>query len=286
MLLEIGDVQQQRVQLAGDRGSAEATVEASHPVGDELDVADDGEVHARPTLLGWLSLDAGRPERAWRHFQTGARAAAEASDPLLEAFAIAESGYVLLAADRPDDALARIDAGESALADVVHSGLRAWITAARAEALAASGDADACRAALDRAHAHLDGPDAGASSAPYVDYLDHSHLHRWSGSCLATLRHPDAASIIEEALGQVDPSFVRAQAGLVIDLAAAHAAVGDLEQACAAASQGVRLAAETRSARQLGRVLSLQTALRPAAGTSAYAEFLDQLGEATAPDRT
>lgn len=67
------------------------------------------------TLLGWLSLDGGRPERAWQHFQAGARAAAEAGDRLLEAFTIAESGYVLLAAHRPAEALVRIEAGEAAL---------------------------------------------------------------------------------------------------------------------------------------------------------------------------
>ena len=239
------------------------------------------------TLLGWLSLDGGRPERAWRHFQTGALAAAEAGDPLLQAFATAESGYVLLAADRPHDALARIDAGESALDGIAHLALRAWICAARAEALAATGDGDGCRAALDRAYQHLQtAADGGSPPAPYVDYLDQWHLHRWAGNCLATLGHADAAGVIEEALAQLDPSFVRAQAGLVIDLAVAHAAVEDLDQACVAASHGVRLAAETRSARQLARARALRDALRPAAGSVAYAEFLDQLGEASAPERT
>lgn len=109
---------------------------------------------------------------------------------------------------------------------------------------------------------------------------------RWTGNCLATLRHPDAAPMIDGALEQADASFVRAQAGLVIDLATANAAVGDLEQACAAAIAGVRLAAPTRSARQPARALTLRESLRPAAGTPVFAEFLDQLGEATAPDRT
>lgn len=193
---------------------------------------------------------------------------------------------MLLAADRSADALVRIEAGEAALGKLAHPKLRAWITAARAEALAECGDDAACRAALDGALRHLHATDRGSAPAPYVDYLNEWHLHRWTGNCLATLGHADAVRVIEEALTQADPSFVRAQASLVIDLAAAHAAVGDLEQACAAASQGVALAAETRSARQLRRVLTLQEALRPAAGSSVYAEFLDQLGEATAPDRT
>jgi transcriptional regulator with XRE-family HTH domain len=238
------------------------------------------------TLRGWLSLDAGRPERAWKHFQTGTRAAVEAGDPLLEAFATAESSYVLLAANRPAEALVRIEAGEAALGRVEHGRIRAWLAAARAEILAVSGQLDPCRAALDLAHAHLLSHQDGQPAAPYVDYLNPWHLHRWMGNCLATLRHADAAPLIEQALAQVDPSFVRAQAGLVIDLATAHAAVGDLEQACIAASEGVRLAAETRSARQLRRVLDLRDSLRPAAGSAVYAELLDQLGEATAPDRT
>jgi tetratricopeptide (TPR) repeat protein len=238
------------------------------------------------TRLGWLSLDLDRRERSWQFFQTGARAAAEAEDPMLHAFTLAESGYVLLAVDRRTEALARVDAAEVVLGSVKHTTMRAWLTAARAEVLAATSDVEGCRRALDQAHAFLDHPDSGASPAPYVDYLDGAHLRRWTGSCLASLGHPEAASAVEEALVEVDPSFVRARAGLVIDLATAHSAAGDLDRACISAAEGVRLAAETRSARQVRRVVGLRERLRPAAGTPAYADLLNQLGDALDPEST
>lgn len=232
------------------------------------------------TLMGWLALDANRTDDAWTHFRRGAQAAREAEDPFLLAFALGESAYALMQLGWMTDAVTVLDEAETQLGGRSAPQLRVWLQGARAEVLAAMGDIDGCRRSLDHAYQGLDaGPD-DPLIAPYLSYLDDAHLARWAGCCLAQLGRPDAATLLEQALTSADPSFVRAQAGLLVDLATAHAASGDLELSCQVATEAVRLAIETGSARQLKRIGALRPRLVAATGTDAHVALLDQLGDA------
>lgn len=234
------------------------------------------------TLIGWLALDADHVDDAWAYFRHGARAAREAEDPALHAFALGESAYVMLRLDRPDDAAAVIDEAEAKLRDAPAPQMRVWLQSARAEVLASTHDADGCQRALDLAHEGLDAQLDDPLDLPYVSYLDAAHLTRWAGCCLAQLGRLDASTLLERAMASADPSFVRAQAGLLVDLATAHAVRGDLERSCGIANEAIGLALETGSVRQLNRVRHLRPRLEAAAGTDAYTALLDQLGDADA----
>jgi tetratricopeptide (TPR) repeat protein len=118
--------------------------------------------------------------------------------------------------------------------------LRAWLAAAHGEALAAHGDYTASLHAFDHAARLL--PDGPTGEKPYVA-LDPVHLARWRGHALARFGHPDAINVLTDALYRLDPTFVRAETALRVDLATALAANGDREKARDHADHAARLAA-------------------------------------------
>lgn len=230
------------------------------------------------TLLGWLALDRDQPREAWSYFRRGEQAARESGDTGLQAFALGESAYVQIRLRRHRDAIALLDRATGQLQGHRVPRMRAWLYAARAEAAAAAGAISDSRQALDDARHALEADDGDDEPAPYVAYLDDAHLARWVGSTLSLAGQPDASEILTQALAVADPTFVRARAGLLVDLATAQAADGSLDAACATAAQATQLAIETASVRQLRRLRRLRQALRGAATSDAYAQLIDQLG--------
>ncbi len=204
-------------------------------------------------LAGWQALDLGRPDQAWSLHETARAAAARSGDPAVIAHVTAQQAYCLLEIDRPAEAVRQVRHARESAAGQVPATVRAWLWAAEAEALAATGDEPAVRAAMDQAERLLeDGPAAVA----YLS-LDRAHLIRWRGHCLARVGARDAIDDLGQALERLDPSFVRAAAGLHCDLAIAHGAGHEPEAARAHAEQASRLAEATMSVRQQRRVAQL-----------------------------
>lgn len=141
------------------------------------------------------------------------------------------------------------------LADLASSQvLRAWLAAAHGEALAAQAGRTASLHAFDQAAALL--PNALTGERPYV-VLDSVHLARWRGHVLACFGDPDAIAILINAftrLFRLAPSFVRAETALRVDLAIAHAANGDQEEARTHAEQAHAIAGQLGSTRQRRRL--------------------------------
>ena len=67
------------------------------------------------------------------------------------------------------------------------------------------------------------------------------HLARWRGHALARFGHPDAITVLTDALNRLDPSFVRAETALRVDLATALAAGDKQDEARTHADQAARL---------------------------------------------
>jgi tetratricopeptide (TPR) repeat protein len=217
-------------------------------------------------LLGWQALDSGRPDEAWSRFRVGARAARESGDAALHAFIVAEMAYVPLFAGRSSDALDLVDHAVTIAGTATPPAFRAWLTATKAETLAACGDESASLAAMGQASTLLDTVDEGEPPSPGTSYFDRSHLERWRGQCLVEIgRIDDAHEVITAALDRVDPSFVRARAGMMLDLATAYARRDDLDQACHTAVKALWLARQTNSRRYQQRVVMFRTWLEPRA---------------------
>src|SRR5690606_20859168 len=78
-------------------------------------------------------------------------------------------------------------------------------------------------------------------------FLNGTHLARWQGNVLAMLGDSDAVTSLYGALEDMDPSFVRARAGLHTDLAHAHLTRAEYDDAHTHLRQARLLAAPPRS---------------------------------------
>ncbi|MEU7178816.1 MULTISPECIES: regulator [Streptomyces] len=206
------------------------------------------------TLAAWQALDAGAVERAWRRYELGKRAAQEADAPMYAAHAMGEQAYVLCDAGRAELAVELVRNAQATGGHKLSPRLRAWLFAAEAEVCAKAGKTDECRRALERAAACLpDGEEARDPDMLSV-FLNHGHLARWRGNALALLGDDDAVGGLYAALDELDPTFIRAQAGLRCDLAQAHQARGEVDQAREHLRQARLLANRTGSVRHRRRI--------------------------------
>ncbi|MFB7326204.1 XRE family transcriptional regulator [Streptomyces sp. NPDC056190] len=209
------------------------------------------------TLAAWQALDVGAVERAWRHYELGKRAAKEADEPMYLAHATAEQAYVLCDAGRPAIAVQLVRDAQRVGGKAMSPRLQAWLYAAEAEICAKAGLADDCRRALDNAMRLLP-PGEGARDPDMLSiFLNHGHLSRWRGNALALLGDDDAVENLYVSLDSADPTFVRATAGLRCDLAQAHLARGEYDQAHEHLRQARLLASRTGSVRHRRRIEQL-----------------------------
>jgi tetratricopeptide (TPR) repeat protein len=206
------------------------------------------------TLAGWQALDLGDVPNAWQHYEHSRAAAAQSASIPHESHAAAEQAFVLIDAGATRDAVDLLDVARRRANTAVPQVLRAWLAAAYGEALAAHGDRAASLHAFDQAGHLL--PSDPTDERPYVA-LDTVHLARWRGHALARFGHPDAIAVLTDALNRLDPSFVRAETALRVDLATALAANGDRDEARTYADHAVRLATQVGSARQRRRITTL-----------------------------
>lgn len=206
------------------------------------------------TLAGWQALDLGNIAKSWQHYEKSRAAAAQSASIPHEVHAAAEQAFVLLDAGVTVDAVALLDHARNRADDAAPRILRAWLAAAHGEALAANRDQTASLHAFDRAAQLL--PTDTNNARPYVA-LDPVHLARWRGHALAHFGHPDAITVLTDALTRLDPSFVRAETALRIDLATALTANGCRTEAREHADHATRLATQVGSARQRRRLAIL-----------------------------
>ncbi len=216
------------------------------------------------TLAGWQALDRAALGQAWAHYERAKAAAREAASPALLAHATAEQAFVLIDLDEPTAAVDQLAHARNIANGTATPLLGAWLAAAYGETLAAAGHADAARRAFDTA-AGLLPSDSVDPALPFL-FLGHSHLDRWRGNALARVGAPDAIDQLTAALACLPADFVRARAGLLVDLAYAHAAAGDRDAALDYSRQARRLAAQIKSDRQQRRLNRL---VLPGGGTAA-----------------
>jgi tetratricopeptide (TPR) repeat protein len=154
---------------------------------------------------------------------------------------------------------------------------RAWLCGAEAEAHAVAGEVNACLRALDCAEAAL--AEGQLDETPrWVAHFDRSHLARWRGQCLVQLARPAAAQpVLQEAVRSVDPSFVRARASTLVDLAISFLQQGEIDEGCRVASQALALARSTWSARCEQRIVVLRSQVQLGADTPAVQQLDEQL---------
>lgn len=213
-----------------------------------------GALAEASTLAGWQALDREDYAQAWAHYERAKHAAREAESAALLAHATAEQAFVLVAIDDPAAAAAQAEHAR----DIARAGpllLSAWLAAAHGETLAAVGHRDAAFRAFDDAAALLPA-DPRDEALPFL-FLGGAHLDRWYGHAAAQLGEPAAINRLTRALSRLPETWVRARAGLLVDLAAAHAAAGNRDAALTHARDARRLAAQIHSDRHQRRLDTL-----------------------------
>lgn len=209
------------------------------------------------TLAAWQALDVGAVERAWRHYELGKQAAKEADEPMYLAHATAEQAYVLCDAGRAPIAVELIRDAQRVGGTAMSPRLVAWLYAAEAEICAKAGMPEDCRRALDRAMRYLPPGEEARDPDMLSIFLNHGHLSRWRGNALALIGDDEAVNSLYGALDSVDPTFIRASAGVRCDLAQAHLARGEYDQAHDHLCHARLLANRTGSVRHRRRIEQL-----------------------------
>jgi hypothetical protein len=208
------------------------------------------------TLAGWQTLDMGSAADAWQYYERAKTAASESSDAAFEIHTAAEQAFVLIDVNETSAAVELLQATEKRAHRATGRLLRSWLAAALGEGLAADGQRSASLRAFDRA-AMLLPTDVLIVDEPYVA-LDPVHLARWRGHALARIGEPEAVDVLSSALSRLDPTFIRAETGLRVDLATAFLAMGEREQARIHTVRARALAIEIGSVRQRRRIEHLQ----------------------------
>ncbi|GAA4656296.1 hypothetical protein GCM10023347_01920 [Streptomyces chumphonensis] len=209
------------------------------------------------TLAAWQALDMGAVERAWRHYELGKRAAQEADEPMYLVHAMGEQAYVLADAGRPALAVDLVRDAQRVGSGRLSPRLRAWLHAAEAELSAKAGMPDDCRRALEKATACMPTGETARDDDMLSIFLNEGHLTRWRGNALALLGDDEAVSSLYQALDTIEPSFIRAAAGLRCDLAHAHLARHEYDEAREHLREARLLANRTNSVRHRRRIEQL-----------------------------
>jgi tetratricopeptide (TPR) repeat protein len=218
------------------------------------------------TLAGWQALDLGDICDSWQHYEQSRSSAAQSDSIAHQSHAAAEQAFVLIDAGATREAVDLLGSARQCADATAPRVLRAWLAAAHGEALAAHGEALAAHGertaslyAFDQAAELLS--DAPVDERPYVA-LDAVHLARWRGHALARFGDPEATAVLTDALKRLDPSFVRAETALRVDLASALAVAGDRDEARTHAHHADRLAAQVGSVRQRRRIKTILATVR------------------------
>lgn len=206
------------------------------------------------TLAAWQALNVGAVDRAWRHYELGKSAARDAEAPSYLAHAMGEQAYVLADAGKPDIAVELIREARRVGGTQISSRLVAWLHAAEAELCALAGHSEDCRRALDNAESALPaGNDARAPDVASI-FLNSDHLLRWRGNALGLIGDEQAVADLYRALDTMDPTFMRATAGLHCDLAQAHLIRGESDEALPHLREARLIANRTGSVRHRRRI--------------------------------
>jgi tetratricopeptide (TPR) repeat protein len=204
------------------------------------------------TLAGWQTLDMGSVADSWQYYERAKAAASESGDAAFEVHSAAEQAFVLIEVNETSAAVELLQVTEKRAHCAASRLLRSWLAAALGEALAADGQHSASLRAFDRAAALLP-VDESAVDGPYV-VLDPVHLARWRGHALARIGEPEAVDVLLSALSRLDPTFIRAETGLRVDLATAFYAMGAHDEGRIHAKRAHALAVEIGSVRQRHRI--------------------------------
>ncbi|MFY1652831.1 hypothetical protein ACN27J_18310 [Solwaraspora sp. WMMB762] len=215
-------------------------------------------------LAGWLAIDAQKYNQAEGYCRLAASLAEKSNDRALRAYSLGVISYTHLHAGDGKAALSVLDTAQGLAGHGAPAAVRSWLCEALGEAYGFLGQPRPGLASLAQAERVFDGVSTESAPAWLGFYNADCHAARLKGRCLTRLREPrEATRALYEALTLLPPTFVRERSGTLIDLAVAYVQMGQIEQACDAASQADTLARRTGSERNRRRLRELLVGLMP-----------------------
>jgi transcriptional regulator with XRE-family HTH domain len=213
------------------------------------------------TLTGRLALDLARPTEAWRCGETAKVGAREAESATLLAYAMVEQSAVLAEVGEPSTAVGLVEQAISMVSGDTPGRVRAWFEAARGAAMANAGAAGEAHAAYQSAEREL-AERAGRMEITYPALpieFDLRALHRHRGHAYRLLREDESAiEELQRAL-RAGGTSARELAGIHLDLAWAHGAIGQEAEASSHARSARDIATRIGSARLAAQLDSGRT---------------------------
>lgn len=213
-------------------------------------------------LAAWMSYDSGLHGLAQRYFTSALRLAHEAGDRRLAGSVLSAMSHQATFLGRYADAA---DLARAALTTISADGtatLRAQFHAMEARALARIGDAAGCDLALADTMRHFErrSPD---DDPEWIRYFDEAELAAELGHCFRDLGR-GAEAITQLEAQPADPSEpVRSDIFVTMVRAESYAAVGELERACATATEALEIGRGVRSERPKAYLREFRSRLVP-----------------------
>ncbi len=226
-------------------------------------------------LAGWVTVDAGAPQRAARHLALGVHAAHAAGDRPTAANLVSTLSYQVANLDDPRDAVLLARSAVAGARGHASATTRALLHERVAWAHARAGETRHTERALAVVDTGYDRR-RPADDPEWVYWLDENEITVMAGRCYVELGQPDRAlPLLTSVLERYDERQTRESALYTSWLAEAHVLAGDVEHAAALAERTLALSASTSSSRGDDRVTLLAHRLRPYQAVSAVRDFLD-----------
>lgn len=230
-------------------------------------------------LAGWVTVDAGAPQRAARYLALGVHAAHAAGDRPTAANLVSTLSYQVANLDDPREAVLLARSAATGARGHASATTRALLGERVAWAYARTGElrhTERALSAVDTEYARR----RPADDPEWTYWLDEDEITVMAGRCYVELRQPERAiPLLTQVLARYDERQARESTLDTSWLAEAHVQAGDVEHAAALAQRTLELSASTSSSRGDDRVTLLAQRLSPYRAVGAVRDFLDRAME-------
>jgi tetratricopeptide (TPR) repeat protein len=227
-------------------------------------------------LAGRMSFfDLGRPSQAEPYYHDALEAAQDAGDRPMQAVVLGNKSFLPRSRGDFASALQLLDQAKRLVPD--DPMVRSWAMALEAMTQAWAQEPTQSLATLEAAETVLDAATPGAAPA-WFDYYDRPRLAGFKGQVHIRLAQPETAhTVLEEAMGAVDPDAAKQRACYLADRATVCVDEGEVDQACQLGIQALQLLGEVEYETGVQRVRDLRVKLRPWRNHPAVADLTEQL---------
>ena len=233
-----------------------------------------GAVADLTRLAGWTSYDIGAHGLAQRYFVQSLRLAQAANDRLYGGYVLVTMSRqaVYLGHGREAVQLARV--AQQGVGSVAPTTVQALMHAAEARGHGLIGDARSCTTSLVRAERALQAARTGDELPSWAAFFDEAQLADEFGHCYRDLQQwRPAAQHAERSLRLRGASYARSRVFCRTVLATARLGMGEVDEACAAATEALRGASEIRSLRAVEYLREFSRRLSPYRGNASVRAF-------------